>query len=778
MGADLAETPLYVSIRNYFSRLPYVDASGLTTLNLPVESVDVTDIMYEAKVAEIPTAKIVLPSLIAEPGLRPLLQNIKEGDRVEIFNFQPDCGDPVFAGFIPPEGIEEQDGKTILNVQDTQVQLRWQHIRRLEYYNTNADGFYRRAMSIWQDLVNTDFTEPSVKDWVAGNPNVMWFSPQASIVPTGGSGFVRITTNALNTQGRSWLQPRYQGDPGDGVGAGAIYISPGDAHLMEADVVMNNSFLSSSHGGQTIVFLLLQRFDIGAPGVGGLLTYRESGIGAFPQMQASDILVIPPSGPQYNSSTANVGTYQVAFPMPQSHHLAVFLHFNFDSTVTVYVYLDNVQVAFITQPWFYDATAYTNTLYMESNGAGDTVTVSNWRCRKLIPILQRAGRFNPQTSDAVTYQPNNEENLQLLQLFAQKDNAEYRPIYHAWPQGMDELELDLVGTLGKHASAVLGYEQPPALPTEGSPQASPLPVITDLASFLIAPPFRFEEGFNLEAAPRIQPKANAHSNDIIRVGASTQDAQVFAEKWAIAETGRPQQTPSGAAYPYFEQITNDDRVGIQALNATLAGFDVIRGTDPTPSLELLVVDELPWAFRWRVGDFVWVKTLSLRNNVEQEMRIVKNVYKAGSPLRTLTLGKTDLDPSQQRLFRESMMMTWLYEQSGTNPGIYVYPSVGNINSGVTSAVFSIPLDAYTTGSALVYAALHWFADANVMNIQPQINGAGLYTTGIAGASGTDSGLVICTQYFQSPGTYQLAFKNTDGSTRNLIGAFLVLRIKY
>src|SRR5207302_10369839 len=116
------------------------------------------------------------------------------------------------------------------------------------------------------------------------------------------------------------------------------------------------------------------------------------------------------------------------------------------------------------------------------------------------------------------------------------------------------------------------------------------------------------------------------------------------------------------------------------------------------------------------------KTLSLRNNVEQELRVQKVRYRAGSPVRTVVLGKTDSDPSMVRTLSESMKMSWLYEQSGSNPGIYVYPSVGNINAGASSAVFTIPLDQYTTGSALVYAALHWFADANVMNLNPIVNG--------------------------------------------------------
>src|SRR5713226_3602811 len=104
MGADLDYADLHLSVRNGISKQPYIDASGLVSLDMPFESIEWTDIMYEAKVAEIPTAKVTLPSLIFEPGLRPLLQNIQEGDRVEIYAIQPDCGDPVFAGFIPPNG--------------------------------------------------------------------------------------------------------------------------------------------------------------------------------------------------------------------------------------------------------------------------------------------------------------------------------------------------------------------------------------------------------------------------------------------------------------------------------------------------------------------------------------------------------------------------------------------------------------------------------------------------------------------------------------------------
>src|SRR5258708_40361706 len=102
----------------------------------------------------------------------------------------------------------------------------------------------------------------------------------------------------------------------------------------------------------------------------------------------------------------------------------------------------------------------------------------------------------------------------------------------------------------------------------------PAPMIQNAPISLTATPFRFEEGYNLESPPKILAKANAHANDVVRVGAGSIDSQVFAEKWSASETGRPQHSPSGQLFPYFEQITNDDRVGIQSLVSTPAAFDL------------------------------------------------------------------------------------------------------------------------------------------------------------------------------------------------------------
>ncbi|HEV2036943.1 MAG TPA: hypothetical protein VGU71_22555 [Candidatus Dormibacteraeota bacterium] len=756
MGADLDYTDLHLSIRNAITRQPYITSDGQISLDMRYESIDWTDIMNEAKVTEIPSAKIVLPSLIAEPGLRPLLQKIQEGDRVELYNSQPDCGDPVLAAFIPPNGISEQDGKTILDVHDTLTQLRWQHLRRFEYLTGNASQLYDRARSIWVDQVNEDFSSAT---W----PNDYTFATNGQGTLLNGGGFWQVTGPANSGNHGVWMQSKMP--------SGGFALQPGDVYLLEADITFFTAFATSAFCEAELAIARNGGTFPDPSQVGSLVGFANNASSSptstrtnFARINALNVTAYTWVD-NINTDVATGGfnpqfgtTALASWPMPVTYHIACYI---------------------VVSPNFVDpgfGSSFLWSVRCRIANTGDYVQIRNWRARKLVPALLRAGRFNPQTTDALTYQPNNEENLQFLQLIAEKDNAEYRPIYRAWPQGTDELELDAAGTLGKFASRTLGYEQPPALPTEGSPQASPLPVITDAASFLTAPPFRFEEGYNLEAAPKINPRANAHANDVIRVGASSIDSQAFAEKWSPNETGRPQHSPSGAQFPYFEQITNDDRVGIQSLVASLAGFELARRIDTTPSLELAVVDELPWAFRWRVGDQVFTKTLSLRNNLEQELRVQKVQYKAGSPVRIVTLGKTDWDPTMLRVLSESMKISWLYEQSGTNPGIYVYPSVGNILTGASSPDFTIPLDQYTTGSSLVYAALHWFADANVLKVQPVINGNSVLLPATS-PSQTDSGLVLVTGFFQGAGTYKLHFFNNDGVTRNLTGAFLVLRIK-
>jgi hypothetical protein len=755
-GPDLDFAELHVSVKNYVTQKPYVTTDGLTSLDIRYEAVDVNLSLYEPTKDELSSAHIVLPSLISNPEQRPLLQLFKEGDRVEIYDFQPDAGDPIFAGFIPPGAITEDGGKVILDALSTLVQTKWQHLRRYEYYNVAAAGLYKRAMAIWADLVNDDFSANDLGLATAGSPVTTW-SPGAVTLTTATSGTAQFYSNVID-------------------GAGGFVIAPGDSYLLECDASLQASFGASN---QVQVNLRIQRRDFSNPRVESFLVYRPSGVGATPQQQVADTAIYPTTGTPYDPSAH--GTTQVSFSMPQAHHLSVYIKFSdpgMAPTVTVYTYLDNVNIGVISQPWVFDSNTYEPMLFLNiaSSGASDFVKVTSWRVRKLVPALLQAGRFNPQTTDAVTYQPNFEEGLQFLQLVALKDNAEYRELFHSWP-ATDELELDAVGTLGKNASALLGYEQPGASPAIATPEVSPFAVAADSGAFVSAPPFRFEEGWNLEEAPKLLTPANVHANDILQTGASTAEAQTFAEKWLPSEVGKPQ---AGVAptYPYFEQIVNDDRVGIQTLAAILAGYELARRTDTTPSLSLKVVDELPFSGRWREGDQVFIKTQSLRNNVEQNLRVFEKKISAGSPVREVTVGRGSYGSSLDRLYREALIQNWLYDQSGTTATIYTYPSGGaSINAGAASTDFTIALDQYTTGTQLVYAALHWFTDANVMNIQPVINGVGLYTTGLGGASGTDSGLVFATQYFQSPGKYNLHFLNNDASARVLVSAFLVLRVK-
>lgn len=755
-GPDLDFAELHVSIRNYITQKPYVTSDGQTSLDIPYESADVDLKFYEATKSELSAAHLVLPSLIANPEQRSLLQQIKEGDRVEIYDFQPDAGDPIFAGFIPPGAITEKGGQVQIDVLSSLIQTQWQHLRRYEYYQTAAAGLYKRALSIWRDIVNEDFSTNDLALFTSGSPVVTW-SPGAITMTTATSGTAEFEGNA-------------------GSASGGFAISPGDAYIMEADVVLNASFGASN---QVQCNLRLQRYDLSATRVESFLVYRPSGVAATPQQQLTDIAVYANGLAAYDP--ASHGTTQVSFSMPQSHHLASYVKFSEPGsapTVTVYTYMDNVNVSVVSLPWVFDANKYDAFLLLNiaSSGPSDYAEVTSWRVRKLTQVLLEAGRFNPQTTDAVTYQPNLEEGLQFLQLVALKDNAEYRELYHPWP-ATDELELDAAGTLGKNASSLLGYEQPGASAGVGEPQMMPFAPASDYASFVTAPPFRFEEGWNLQDPPELNTPAIVHGNDVLITGASTAEAQTFFERWSAAETGKPQNSQAGT-YPYFEVIVNDDRVGIQTIASQLATYELARRIDPTPSLTLQVVEELPYSGRWREGDTVYTKTLSLRTNIEQNLRVFEKKITAGSPVREVTVGKGSYGDALDRLYREAMIQNWLYDQSGTTATIYTYPGGGaSINAGAASIDFTIALDQYTAGTQLVYAALHWFADANVMNIQPVLNGAGIYITDLMPASSTDSGLVFATQYFQAPGTFKLHFLNNDVSPRTLVSAFLILRVK-
>lgn len=788
MGPDLDYGEYFVSIKDYFTKLPYVDsATGMTTLNLPYEELEINDIMYEpGKVSDLSNAKIVFPSLVAFPGLRTLLQNIKEGNRVEIYNFQPDAGDPVFAGFIGPNDITEEQGRLVLSIQDTLTQLRWQHLRKWEQLNTNAAGFYTRSLQTWNDWVNEDFT---LSNW-RSDYNIV----NQGYIETDGGGFLQISGPSGGSD--YWIQSN---NP-----AGGFTIQDGDVYLLEVDATFFTDFaLGTSSSQLALVIAATASGAVAPPAIArvGSVVLFQANSGADPSFpyQRQNYSLLLDAGTENQPST-------------------------FRSAITVLTYIDNVQMDASSNPagtsnttalatkWGVPITYHVTSiiicgpgsaaeaagtfpgfqtgswfpsLRLRASDANDYIKVSNWRARKLSQsFVIPAGRFNAQTVDTLQYQPNNEENLQLLQLVTEKDGSEYRPIYRAWPQ-LDELEIDAVGTLGSYASRQLGYEQPGNLPSEGSPQVSPVPVVQDVGAFFppsgavfSSPPFRFEEGYNMTDFPTVNPKGNAHANDVIRVGAATVDSQVIAEKWSAAEVGRPQHTSApGKVYPYFEAVTNDDRVNLQSLIGTLATYDLTRRIDPLPSLAFKAVGELPFTGKWRAGDQVYVRTQSLRTNFEQEMRMVAVKHIAGRAEREISVGRTEFDPTLLRLLKQAEQLSWLYDAAGTSPFYFVFPAanLGNIAASGTSADFTFNLDSVTPGTQITYAAIHWFADANVNLVQPVVNGFQL-TPG-SPTSNTDSGVFLITGSFAVTGQYKIHFINTDTVTRNLTAAFLILRVK-
>lgn len=760
MPIDLDHAELHLSVRDFFTKAPYITADGQTSLDMPYESIEIDDRMYEGRQQQLSTARIKLPSLLAFPELRPLLQQLKEGNRVELFNFQPDVGDPVFAGFIPPGGITEEGGNVILDVADTLTQLRWQHVRRFEYFNTNVAGLYNRALSGWQDWVVEDFAsghQTSI-DWLRTSKETSGY------VDTLADGYLRLTCQGTATAER-WI-------PNNGPGAG-FTIQAGDAFLFEADITLYTAF-----GPGAYCQVMVMAESTSSNSYFSSVFIADLNNASLPRVRCdADEETID----NVQHWAPQAGTV-ITPSMPARHQLTCYAKVSADgSTMTIYTFLDNVNVSIAVAPWIVSNQTYQVKMYLQANNSGDYAQFNFFRARHVSPILGQASRFNPQTTDIMTYQPNNEENLQFLQFVAEKDNAEYRPNYKPWP-AMDELELDAVGTLGKNASAVLGYEQPGASPSAGSPQTSPIAVVTDQASYLTAPPFRFEEGYNLAAPPRILTPANVHANDVIRMGASSMESQVFGEAISVAEIGRP-QSGSGplfpGVYPDFEQITNDDRVGLNSLAKTMAQYELNRRTDTTPSLELEVVAELPYTGRWRAGDSAYVITRSLRNNVEQTMRVMEVRHTAGSPKKVITLGKMDFDPELRRMYGEALSQQWLYDQTGSSPTelVYPFPNVA-INAGAASSDFTFSLDQLTTGTQIIKVVVRWYADANVLNLQPVINTDGVYIApGQTSPSATDSGDFPVTQYFQLPGQYKLHFVNNDSATRTLAAAFLVIQVK-
>ena len=779
---DLDYCELRVTVKNYFSSLPYIDASsGLTTMDMPYEAAEITDEMYEPKKHSLPTARVTFQSLVHRPELRPLLSLIKEGDRVEIYNFQPDCGDPVFAGYIPPGGIISDDtGHVILEITNSLGAAQWERLRRLEVFNTNAAGYFKRAMSKWHDLLNEDFN-------TTNDPNVkVAYSTAASLNPiiTWANGSLKIQNDGIPLDVSTFsIQPL--------ASASTFSLTPGTTLLFEVAAtpfvfedhspgqIMNTSFgFINGDNGDTFA----------ANEIFGTDTSKYNSLYGFYTNYAGAGSTFYPTG--YN--TPNFNMFPAPRPGGNQNAYQVMLVVNSDSTISMSFYVNYLLMVTQVLPAPRVATNWLPWLSNTQNSYLSSMTIARWRVRVLQPWIAQAARFNPQTSDATYFQANADDNLTFFNNFAELDFSEYRVNYKAAP-AFDQIELDRVGTLGAAASSTLGMD----LITR-SIVTSPSAVGTEVASFtgdassMAQPPFRFEEGYNLVKVPLVQKRNLNHANLIQRLGSGTLDAQNFYETWSVVETGKPQAynafinpAPIAPQFPYFEQVVNDDRTVLPATIQRLAANDLAVATDGVPSLTITAAEQLQFGFKYRAGDNARVITRNLLSNLDQDMRIASIKYKAGDPQREIIMGKLANDPSMVGPMAQDMVESWLYNQGGSSPLAIIYPNVGSIAANAYGTDFVFPIDQFTAGTSIVSASLHWYTGAGsaVSNIQVAVAGSiidGVFVLGTlisTGASGQDSGLVNVTGLFNNTGNYHLNVKNISGAPIVLSGLFLILKIK-
>lgn len=773
MNADIDTNEFFVTIKNWSTLLPYVDpATGITSANLAYESCDITDVMYEPRKHELSTATVTFPSLMYSPHLRGILSQIQEGDRVEIYKFQPDSGDPIMAGYIPPNGLTESSGRLTITAPDSLVRGQWTKLRKYEEFDVPASGLYSRALSRWYDIINEDFSlaaMPVNYSINSGTPVPIW-EP--------GVGWVLSTVNGQT--GNSYLYLNNVFTPG-----------PGDTYLFEAE-----TNVSCTDQPGNVTYQSQGQIGVGFQHLsGGFFSdsvFAEAGY--YAQGLSSD----PNSGYSYNSSlgamqnnvqltpvggtTPYLGTLQISpfNPFPIDYRLVLLAQFT-AGQVTLYAYNNTTPIigGGLTFPWNYSLLPSMQPYVQLLTRDSSTVIVSRFRVRKLVAYILQAARFNPQTSEAILYSPNSEDNLSMLQYIAEQDGAEWRLNFKAAPQN-DEIELDGVGLLGNDASALSEFTSPAKQTPQDSPAVSPFSAGSSQANYLGTPPLRFEEGYNLADLPKKNGKATEHANDIIRMGSGTQDSQMFAEAFSTAEVGNP-VAGVAATYPYFETTSNDDRTNLYPLELQLCQSELGLRLDKTPSLELSVVDTVENNSAYRAGDKALVATKTLLSNVEQSMRIVRKVSKAGDPKKAVTVGKLETDPAYLRTLLMDTRMGWLYDQSGSSPLTFVYPytNFALTSGGANSTLFQFALDKFTSGTAIISANLHWFmasgaASSAVANITTGIASVGTKTAKSLSAT-LDSGSVDVSGLFPAPGTYGLYF--SGAGTCTVLSAYLVLRAR-
>ncbi len=458
-------------------------------------------------------------------------------------------------------------------------------------------------------------------------------------------------------------------------------------------------------------------------------------------------------------------------PMPATHRLSVLLKFDLNR-LTIEVAVDSQVVCSKSGTWTTPSAPVLPFIFFQCAGLNNNVIVNRFRCRKLVPYIEKAANFVPQTSSAIYFLPNAEDGISFLEFLALNDNAEFRLKYNNSSAAKDEIELNAVGTLGRNASAEIGYYDAPLL----SVPVSPFSIGAEKGSFLNSPPFRFEEGYNMASTPQKESRQTPHANEVTVLGSGQGASQLQATLWSQAETGNPAASVA-RTYPNFEAVVDEKRAVLLSLVQGLATTSIARALDTTPSLTVDIVDSIENAFQWRAGDSIWTRTKSLINNVEQLMRIQRVTVTAGSALRSVTLGKKELDPELQSLMARDMLLSWLYDQNSSFGTVFIYPIVPNvIAASGNSPTWSIPLDQFTSGSAIVSAKLRWFATTGqpVSDISARIGTSNVATT----VAGTDSGDIDVTSLVRSPVVYTLNFHNNNGgATRTLVSAFLTVQLR-
>jgi len=778
VDADVCD--LHVTIKGHFSSLPYIDPlSGLTTMDMPIESAEITDQMYEPRKHDLCTATVTFPSVMQRPELRPLLQSIIHGSRVEIYNFQPDCGNPVFSGYIPPEGLSESDGKLTITVHDPLVRGTWDSVSRMERdFSSQVTDLYTRGMETFQDLVNDDFTH-------AATFNQRW-------VPAGYVGtpvnFAGGEAAAYSNQGstRSGFIVQAQDAP--------VNMVVGDVFIVEADVIFYGDLHAQAQTPDaTPVNYAWQHVSV------GMYNGKPYGnIGVTYEMSGDNTGITNPLGRYAETITATRGLAHGDDPVPGDicsttnlntgtttwtrtktqpvglnvpFRISCLIRINPNNRCSVYANRSGYPVSQLTDQPVYsyhsgDETkcgiqpeiAQTNDLllgwrpYFELVSFYDysgRVAVRNLRARRLTPYIARAPRFVPQTSDYKYYMPSGETARDFLDHWVEQDNAEYRVLYKIAP-ALDQLELDAVSTLGVTA----------------------------------APSYTFEEGVNLGGPPRRNPRATPHANDIIRTGSGSQASESQAEAFSVAEVGNPvDQAWAPRTYPYFQSKVSDSSVTLDSIALTLAKYDLIRATSPTPSVTLEHVESVDTAFSVRAGDTVPLKTQSLITNLDQNMRVMQIKHRSGQPTREITVGKLENDPLSLRELHKAILQQNLYAASGDSSSSswtyafcpWAWPQ--NTPAGSASPVFQPTIDQYTRNTQYIAAELHWYMQQGTANqIFAYLNGT-MFSTA---STSTDSGVIECTRAFQNAGAFDWHFVTAAGTTAAfpiLAEASLILRVR-